>query len=242
MRSTSGPRARSKRPRRLGRGQAGALGLAARSRAGRRGRPAAGAVAAGGAITCTGPAVAAPRTSVRSASWRRDDLGRARQRGPRSRAGRGARSGERHVVGRAAGLQPVEEPEPLLGEGERQAVAVPRRRRRRLRRRPRRAPLRSRPPRPAPRRVGASKRRRSGSSTPKAARARDTSWVARSEWPPSSKKLSSAPTRSTPSTSRPDAGQDLLDRGARRDVRRPPAAVAPRLRLGSAAGRACRWR
>ena len=38
-------------------------------------------------------------------------------------------------------------------------------------------------------------RRRSGSSTPKAARSRATSWVARSEWPPSSKKLSCGRTR-----------------------------------------------
>ena len=46
--------------------------------------------------------------------------------------------------------------------------------------------------------MGASKTARSGSSTPKArARAR-RAWVASSEWPPRSKKLSCAPTRSSP--------------------------------------------
>ena len=38
--------------------------------------------------------------------------------------------------------------------------------------------------------VGPSNRARSGSSTPNASRSRETSWVASSEWPPSSKKLS----------------------------------------------------
>ena len=42
---------------------------------------------------------------------------------------------------------------------------------------------------------------RSGSSTSNASRTRETSWVASNEWPPSAKKSSSTPTRSTPSTS-----------------------------------------
>ena len=48
--------------------------------------------------------------------------------------------------------------------------------------------------------VCASKTARSGSSTPNACRTRDTTRMATSEWPPSAKKLSSAPTRSSPST------------------------------------------
>ncbi len=49
--------------------------------------------------------------------------------------------------------------------------------------------------------VGARNSSRSGSSTPKDARMRETTRVASSEWPPTSKKLSSAPTRGRPSTS-----------------------------------------
>ncbi len=41
-----------------------------------------------------------------------------------------------------------------------------------------------------PARVGASNRARNGSSTPSTSRTRETTWVASSEWPPSSKKLS----------------------------------------------------
>ncbi|CAM3631138.1 hypothetical protein COSO111634_21245 [Corallococcus soli] len=50
-------------------------------------------------------------------------------------------------------------------------------------------------------RVGASKRVVRDSSTPKEARMRETTWVTSREWPPSSKKLSWTPTRSTRSTS-----------------------------------------
>ncbi len=53
----------------------------------------------------------------------------------------------------------------------------------------------------SPATVGASKIARSGSSTPSASRARVATRVASRECPPSSKKLSSTPTRSTPSTS-----------------------------------------
>ena len=56
--------------------------------------------------------------------------------------------------------------------------------------------------RPAsPATVGASKSARSGSSTPNACRTRETTRVASSECPPSPKKSSSTPTRSSPSTS-----------------------------------------
>ena len=63
----------------------------------------------------------------------------------------------------------------------------------------------------------------------------------RSEWPPSSKKLSWRPTRSTSQHLRPDAGQRLLRPRPRRLValarhtRSPPAPAAP-------CGPACRWR
>ncbi len=49
-------------------------------------------------------------------------------------------------------------------------------------------------------RVGAAKSSRTGSSVPKTARMREATWVASSEWPPSSKKLSPLLTRETPST------------------------------------------
>src|SRR5208282_5244590 len=43
--------------------------------------------------------------------------------------------------------------------------------------------------------VGTSNKRRNGMSTWKASRIRETAWVAKSEWPPRSKKLSWMPTR-----------------------------------------------
>ena len=49
--------------------------------------------------------------------------------------------------------------------------------------------------------VGFPKIVRNGTSTPRLVRTRDTTCVASSEWPPNSKKLSSMPTRSTPSSS-----------------------------------------
>ncbi len=53
----------------------------------------------------------------------------------------------------------------------------------------------------SPARVGASNRVRSGTSAPNASRMRETTRVASSECPPTSKKLSCAPTRSSRSTS-----------------------------------------
>ena len=49
--------------------------------------------------------------------------------------------------------------------------------------------------------VGVSNRARSGTSIPRTWRSRETTCIARREWPPSSKKPSSAPTRSTRRTS-----------------------------------------
>ena len=103
--------------------------------------------------------------------------------------------------------------------------------------------------RPRPRRRPPA-RRRSGSGTPAARSggcpsraAREISWIDRIESPPSSKKLSWMPTRSTPQQLRPDAGERLLGRrcaAARRRCRAP----AGRPARGPAApcGRACRWR
>ena len=64
--------------------------------------------------------------------------------------------------------------------------------------------------------VGASNSARSGTSTPNACRARETTCVASSEWPPSSKKPSSTPTRSAPSTSAqiPASTSSVAVRGA----------------------------
>ena len=103
---------------------------------------------------------------------------------------------QRDRVGRARALQPVQEPQPALRKGQRD-----------LGRTRQRAQGRPRWPAHPPRRltsaatVGASNRLRIASSTSSAERMRLISRVASSEWPPSSKKLSSMPTRSSPSTS-----------------------------------------
>ena len=121
------------------------------------------------AIDLHRPARRASAKVVRSASWRRDDL--AERGAERRHVERPVEAqGRRHVVDGAARLQLVEEPEPLLGEGERQAArraggtgtsggaAVPSRARRA-------AP---RPRAASPATVGASNSARSGSSTPSA--------------------------------------------------------------------------
>ena len=91
--------------------------------------------------------------------------------------------------------------------------------------------------RPAPRRSDAGTPR-AGVITSPALRARLTSWIDMMLSPPSAKKLSSMPTRSSPSTSANSAAQHLLLRRARRPPQsrsaRGPAPAAPR-------GRACRW-
>ena len=101
----------------------------------------------------------------------------------------------RDVVDRRRALQLGHEPQPLLGKRQRHPPGpLPRRQRR-----PRRSRCRSRAASPAG--VGASNSARTPTSTPSTARTRRTSRTASSECPPRSKKSSSGPTRSTPSTS-----------------------------------------
>ena len=154
------------------------------------------------------------------------DLAEGAPRAPPSRASPSKPDARPGCCRAAARLEPIEEPEPLLGEGERQ-LARPS------------GTRRTAAPAAAARRCsiaggqaghGRAPRRsaRSGSSTPKASRTRETSWVASSEWPPRSKKSSWTPTRSTstPSTSaraRPAAPRPGV-RGAARSPRRAPAA------------------
>ena len=112
------------RARRLDRGEAARRRLAAlggeagevdaaRRRAARPAR--------GGAITCTGAAgdLGEGRAQRLVAA---DDRGERAARAPRVE-GTAQAERHRHVVERPPGLQAVEEPEPLLGEGERQAAA-----------------------------------------------------------------------------------------------------------------------
>ncbi len=127
----------------------------------------------GGARSRPG-SVAAPRVARAFAAQRlRHVVERIRAPG-----GRGTRA----ALGEGEGQVP--RPAARRGERERPAPA------------PRRASIR------AARRatVGASKRARTCSSTPKAARRREITCVASSEWPPRSKKSPSSPTRSSPST------------------------------------------
>ena len=86
--------------------------------------------------------------------------------------------------------------------------------------------------------LGASNRLRIDTSTPSAARIRLISRVASSECPPSSKKLSSTPTRSTPQHLGKQRAQDRLLRRARRTMRLPDDDQAPA--PAARAGRACR--
>ena len=208
-----------------------------------RGRPAAAATATGRARS---PAPARPSTLakvVRSASWRRTISAKRRRQGAATSSAPASAHRDRDVVERAARLELVEEPEPLLGERERQRPPVARRRRER--RRPRRPPPRAAaPPRPlaaSPATVGASKSARSGSSTPNASRTRDTTCVASSEWPPRSKKSSLAPDRGRPPgppTRSPPATSSTGVRGSCE-----LAALRPRhrRRRQRPRGRACRW-
>ena len=168
-----------------------------------------------GAITWTGCRSWTAKV-VRSASCRRTISSSAALERATGRARRGAGQ-RRNVVGGAARLQLVEEPEPLLGEGERQVARLG-------------APARSGDGQPVPSAGGVSiapasprdRRRleqpRSGSSTPKASRIRETTCVASSEWPPSSKKSSCDPDALEPQHLRPDARQHLLHGRARRHV------------------------
>ncbi len=137
----------------------------------------------GGSTTAT----ARPRRStklVRSDSWRRTISVEAAVRAATSSVPSEAHAA-RQVVGEAPGLEPVQEPEPLLGERERQrAVARHRHERRRLAE----PLLRAAPARPAaakPASVGSSKRARSGRAPRRALRgpARSSAWRAASARP-----------------------------------------------------------
>ena len=185
---------------------------------------------------------------VRSASWRRTTSPKAARQ---ERAGRAAREAQRHrqVVERAARLEPVEEPEPLLGEGERQGPS-PRQparsggRRRRLLR----PGARARTPPREPATVGASKRVRSGSSTPNARGARDELGGEQRVAAQLEEAVVGAHLGRCRAVS-PDPGEPPLGRGARRHVGRvdpgrawPEPARRPRAGAGSVAGRGFRRR
>jgi hypothetical protein len=86
----------------------------------------------------------------------------------------------------------------------------------------------------SPATVCASKIARSGTSTRKAARTREITRAATSECPPSAKKLSSIPTRSTPSTS-PQMAASTSSAGVRGAAYAPAPSVPT-----SGAGRARR--
>ena len=126
-----------------------------------------------------------PRHQVAERRLQRRDVQRARQ--PQRRRDR---------IGRARAFQAVEEPQPPLRKRQRDL--------RRSRLRDQRGPCRRRPVAagaPDLATVGASNRLRIATSTPSTARMRLISRVASSEWPPSAKKSSSMPTRSSRSTS-----------------------------------------
>ena len=181
------------------------------------------------------------RSVVRSASWRRHDLGEAARAGapgssgPRRRtAPAGCRSRCPGSAGRGTRAAPGRR------RADRPRIAR-RRQRRRGRRvlRPRRSDRRMRAASSAT--VGASKSARSGSSTPKrVAHAARSAWVASSEWPPSAKKSSwtpiRPPVRSSPSTSVQSPASISSTGAARRHDtrRRPPARPA---RSGASARR-----
>ena len=155
-----------------------------------------------------------------------------------------ARSAHGDVVGGAAGLELVEEPEPLLGEGERQrsplarhaatSGGVPRRPRRRA------GAARSRAASAAdgraPRRAS-----RSGSSTPSRSRSRDDHLRRQQRVAAEVEEVvvRRRPAR-RPQHLGPDAGEQLLDRrrAARTCVAR---GRAPASGAGSAGGPPCRW-
>ena len=133
----------------------------------------------------------------------------------RARAGRGTTG----AAGRRTGAA-----RPSRGTGRAAAASARAARRRSGRRCARRA-----------RRGWAPRRGRAGAAPrSKAERMRETTCVASSEWPPSSKKLSLAPTRATPSTSAQRRGELLLGGRARGDVGLGVGGVA------SGAGRALR--
>ena len=177
-----------------------------------------------------GRSCAAPRGGARSPE--------ARARARRRRAARGGGSA-RQSCRRALRLELVEEPQPLLGEGERPACSAGGAHDRRApggRPAPR-AGARSRPASPAT--VGASKIARSGDSTPRLSRTRETIWVASSEWPPRSKKSSWTPTSLDAQESRPGRRRSRARSRPRGLVGRSPARAGRAARARAAAGGDC---
>ncbi len=210
-RARSNGRAASRRPRHAAAASRSAAGRAARSTTGKRPLRAAPGPAWTGRPPASGKV-------VRSTSWRRTISPKAAA----SAAGverAGEPQGGRHVVGRAPRLEPVEEPEPLLGEGER--PRRPFRQRLPYRRPPSAKPALGlaqpgQPPGEARHRrrleqpAAAAARRRA----PRAAATR--AWVASSEWPPRCEEVVVDPHPVEPQDLAPEAGHQLLVRRARR--------------------------
>ena len=166
---------------------------------------------------------------------RDDRVQRTPQRRPRP-ARRCSRSARGDVDTCRPARQLLQEPQPLLREGQRQPPAAVHRldgRQLGARRALERVRARSAS-------TGVREQPASGSSTPSTCRTRDMTRAASSEWPPSSKKSSRRPTRSTPSTSAqmPASASLRLARAAPRSRasrrHRPPARAAP-------CGPPCRW-
>ena len=128
----------------------------------------------------------------------------------RARPARSRASGD--VVEGGLRAPAVEQPEPLLGEGERQSYSSPGPRSQRPDL-PALAPARDRPStQRGQARDGRMRRTAPPAAAPRPSRARtrETTWVASSEWPPRAKKSSSLPTRSRPEHLGEDGRQRLL--------------------------------
>ena len=145
----------------------------------------------------------------------------------------------RHVVGGEPGVELVQKPEAPLREGKRRAI-----RRRGAR------DFRQRNPAPVPRRfsiararaamVRASKSVRSGNSASSAARKRDATRSASSEWPPRSNKSSNTSIRSILSTACHACGH-LFEFAARRDKSRARGSIGSPGARRAPADPPCRW-
>ncbi len=194
----SGPCARSNGARRLHRRQTAKLR-----------RPVSGSAqicstsakpTAAAAIRCTGsPSCIA--NVVRKRLVPRHDPSSARCQRRLGRACPRSRSPPGDVVGRARSLQLFQEPQPLLRKRQRQAT-LPRNRHDRRRRHcqpPAASAASTAPPAPPLSALEQCPQRQLDAEAPAAPATKPRS--ASSEWPPSSKKLSCTPTRSSPSTS-----------------------------------------
>ena len=178
-----------------------------------------------GAITCTGVPSTAAKV-VRSASCRRTtSLRRAPQGVDIERAAQAHRG--RHVVGSAARLELVEEPQPLLGKRQRQRCVARRRHEEAARSGPlllcaRSTCCASRPP------WGIQTMPATAIRPRMRARIREITWVASNEWPPSSKKLSVDAHALQAEQLGPDRAQALLGRRAQaRHTRWPCRSTSP---------------